>query len=99
MMKIPITQACKSLYFISSLESDTPLVLLAKLKFREDKVAEYSKIADKTDKAVEAEELVMLHHIFDQDPADPLRFVWSEAYQNDDALLAHLAKPATGVYL
>jgi len=41
----------------------------------------------------------MLHHTFDQDPDDHLRFVWSEVYQNDDALLAHLANPALGVYL
>ena len=41
----------------------------------------------------------MLHHTFDQDPDDPLRFVWSEVYKNDDALLAHLANPALGVYL
>ena len=41
----------------------------------------------------------MLHHTFDQDPNYPLRFVWSEVYKNDDALLAHLANPAVGVYL
>ncbi len=26
-------------------------------------------------------------------------FVWSEVYKNDDALLAHLANPALGIYL
>ena len=41
----------------------------------------------------------MLHHTFDQDPDYPLRFVWSEVYKNDDALLAHLANLAVGVYL
>ena len=40
----------------------------------------------------------MLHHTFDQDPDDPLRFVWSEVYKNDDALLAHLANPASVSY-
>ena len=30
--------------------SDTPFMLLAKLKVKEDKVAEYLEIADKTDK-------------------------------------------------
>ena len=39
------------------------------------------------------------HHTFDQDPDNPLRFVRSEVYKNDDALLAHLANPAVGVYL
>lgn len=32
-------------------------------------------------------------------PEDALRFVWSEVYKNDNALLAHLANPAVGVYL
>tara|TARA_B100001989_G_scaffold9786_1_gene6362 strand:- start:9 stop:368 length:360 start_codon:yes stop_codon:yes gene_type:complete len=74
-------------------------MLLAKLKVKEDKVAEYSEIADKTDKAVEAEEPGMLHYTFDQDPDDPLCFVWSEVYKNDDALLAYLANQALSVYL
>ena len=82
-----------------SFGSDTPFMLLAKLKIKEDKVAEYLEIADKTDKAVEANEPGMLHHTFDQDPDDPLCFVWSEVYKNDDALLAHLANPAVGEYL
>ena len=74
-------------------------MLLAKLKVKEDKVDEYLEIADKTDKAVEAAEPDMLHHTFDQDPDDPLRFVWSEVYKNDEALLAHLANPALSAYL
>ena len=41
---------------MSSFGSDTPFMLLAKLKVKEDKVAEYLEIADKTDKAVEADE-------------------------------------------
>ena len=81
---------------MSSFGSDTPFMLLAKLKVKGDKVAEYLEIADKTDKAVEAEEPGMLHHTFDQDHDDPLRFVWSEVYKNDDALLAH---PVLDVYL
>ena len=40
-----------------------------------------------------------LHHTFDQDHDDPLSFVWSEVYKNDDAFLAYLANPALGVYL
>ena len=41
---------------MSSFGSDTPFMLLAKLKIKEDKLAEYLEIADKTDKAVEADE-------------------------------------------
>ena len=58
---------------MSSFGSDTPFMLLAKLKVKEDKVAEYLEIADKTDKAVEADEPGMLHHTFDQDLDDPFR--------------------------
>ena len=92
-MGIPISQARKSL-FLCLFGSDTPFMLLAKLKVKEDKVAEYLEIADKTDKAVEADEPGMLHHTFDQDPDDPLRFVWSVVNKNDDALLAYLSNLA-----
>ena len=74
-------------------------MLLAKLKVQEDKVAEYLEIADKTDKAVEADEPGMLHHTFDEDPDDPLRFVWSEVYKNDDALIFHINNPPVGEYV
>ena len=47
---------------MSSFGSDTPFMLLAKLKVKKDKVAEYLEIADKTDKAIEAEEPGILHH-------------------------------------
>ena len=79
--------------------ADTPFILLAKVTVKEDKVSEYLELADKTDKAVEAAEPGMLHHTFDQDPENPLIFVWSEAYKNDEAFIAHLANPAIGEYL
>ena len=41
----------------------------------------------------------MLHHTFDQDPGNPLIFLWSEAYKNDDNFISHLANPAIGDYL
>ncbi len=58
---------------MSNFGSDTPFILLAKFKVKEDKVDEYLVIADKTDKTIEAVEPHMLHHTFDQDPNDPLR--------------------------
>ena len=63
--------------------ADTPFILLAKITVKEDKVSEYLELAEKTDKAVEAAEPGMLHHTFDQDPENPLIFVWSEAYKNE----------------
>ena len=76
MIEVPITQARKSLFFMSIFGSDTPFMLLAKLKVKEDKVQEYLEIADKTDKAVESDKPRMHHHTFDQDADDPLSFVW-----------------------
>ena len=84
---------------MSNFGPDTPFILLAKITVKEDKVSEYLELADKTDKAVEAVEPGMLHHTFDQDPENPLIFVWSEAYKNDEAFIAHLANPAIGEYL
>ena len=76
-----------------------PFILIARIRVKEGKVEEYLKIAKEADDAVNESEPDMLIHTFDQDPDDPLCFVWSEVYKNDDALLAHLANPAVGVYL
>ena len=54
---------------------------------------------DKTDEAFEAVEPRMLYHTFDKDPANPLIFVSSETYKNDEAFITHLANPAFGEYL
>ena len=78
---------------------ETPIILLARLRVKPDKIQEYLELADKTDKAVEASEPGMLHHTFDQDPENPLCFVWSEVFKNDDAFLAHLVNPSVGAYL
>ena len=79
--------------------ADTPFILIARIQAKPYKVQEYLLLASKTDKAVEAAEPGMLHHTFDQDPDNPLRFVWSEVYKNDEAFIAHLANPAVGEYL
>ncbi len=60
---------------------ETPFILLARLRVKPDKIQEYLELADKTDKAVEASEPGMLHHTFDQDPENPLCFVWSEVFK------------------
>tara|TARA_Y100001968_G_scaffold106102_1_gene95975 strand:- start:2706 stop:3092 length:387 start_codon:yes stop_codon:yes gene_type:complete len=82
-----------------SFGADTPFILIARVQVKPDKTQEYLDLADKTDKAVEAAEPGMLHHTFDQDPENPLRFTWSEVYKNDEAFIAHLANPAVGEYL
>ena len=37
---------------------------------------EYLESAERNDKSVEANELGMLHHKFDQDPYDPILFLY-----------------------
>ena len=59
---------------MSGFGSDNLFMLLAILEVKKDKLEEYLEIADKIDKAVEADEPGMLHHTFDQNPDDPLRF-------------------------
>ena len=78
---------------------ETPFILLARLRVKPDKIQEYLELADKTDKAVEASEPGMLHHTFDHDPENPLCFIQSEVFKNDDAFLAHLVNPHIGAYL
>ena len=82
-----------------SFGAETPFILLARIQVKPEKVQEYLLLAAKTDKAVEDSEPEMLHHTFDQDPENHLRFVWSEVYKNDEAFLAHLANPSVGEYL
>ena len=82
-----------------SFGAESPFILLARIQVKPDKVQEYLLLAAKTDKAVEDSEPGMLHHTFDQDPENPLCFVWSEVFKNDDAFLAHLVNPPVGAYL
>ena len=84
---------------MAKFDSSTPFILIARIQVKPGKVQEYLELAIKTDAAVEASEPGMLHHTFDQDPDDPLAFVWSEVYANDAAFLAHLSNPIVGDYL
>ena len=79
--------------------SNTPFVLLASLRVKPDRLEEYLELAEKTDAAVKESEPGMLLHTFDADPSDPCAFTWTEVYQNDAALLAHLNNPKLDEYL
>ena len=79
--------------------SNTPFVLLASLRVKPDRLEEYLELAKKTDTAVKESEPGMLLHTFDADPSDPCAFTWTEVYQNDAALLAHLNNPKLDEYL
>ena len=78
---------------------NTPFVLLASLRVKPDRLEEYLELAEKTDTAVKESEPGMLLHTFDADPSDPCAFTWTEVYQNDAALLAHLNNPKLDEYL
>ncbi|GIR14289.1 MAG: hypothetical protein CM15mP25_0440 [Gammaproteobacteria bacterium] len=41
----------------------------------------------------------MLLHTFDQDPSDPQGFIWTEVYENSEALIFHLNNADLGAYL
>ena len=84
---------------MASFNETTPFILLARIHVKPGCLDDYLLLAEQTDAAVEASEPGMLHHTFDQDPSDPLTFVWSEVYANDAAFAAHLANPAVGTYL
>ena len=83
------TSACN----MATFDGSTPFILLARCHVKPEFAAEYLEAARVADEGVKASEPGMLHHTFDQDPSDPLAFVWSEVYANDEALLKHLANP------
>ena len=84
---------------MSSFDSSTPFMLLARIHVKPGCVEDYLELARATDAAVENSEPGMLHHTFDQDPEDPLAFVWSEVYADDAAFEAHVSNPPVQEYL
>ena len=74
-------------------------LLIARIQVQPGKVRSYTGIAKTADTAVEDSEPGMLHHEFCADPTDDNAFVWAEVFQDDAAILAHLANPAVGTYL
>lgn len=78
---------------------ETPFVLIARVKVKPGKVENYLKIAEEVDKAVEKSEPGMLFHNFDSDPSNELKFIWTEIYKNDDALIFHINNPPVGEYV
>ena len=77
----------------------TPFILLARVQVKQGCVGDYLELARETDAAVEKSEPGMIHHTFDQDPNDPLSFVWSEVYANDEAFKEHVSNAPVQKYL
>ena len=84
----------------STLETgDNPFVLIARLHALPNASGEVLRLSNAADAAVKASEPGMLLHTFDQDPSDPLGFVWTEVYANSAALIFHLENPPLQKYL
>ena len=84
---------------MSNFDASTPFVLIARIRVKEGKVADYIQLAEETDDAVKDTEPGMLHHTFNSDPDDPLCFVWTEVFENDAAFITHLNNPPVLDYL
>ena len=78
---------------------DTPFVLIARLHAMPKEADAVLRLSEAADEAVKASEPEMLLHTFDQDPSDPLGFVWTEVYANSAALIFHLENPPLQKYL
>jgi autoinducer 2-degrading protein len=78
---------------------EKPFVLIARLHALPNASGEVLRLSEAADEAVKASEPGMLLHTFDQDPSDPLGFVWTEVYANSAALIFHLENPPLQKYL
>lgn len=77
----------------------TPFVLIGRLHALPGEAENVIALSAAVDRKVEAGEPGMLLHTFDADPNDPLGFVWTEVYENSDALVFHLENADLGAYL
>ena len=74
-------------------------ILIARVHVKEGMVERYLDAAQTVDEAVEKTEPGMLFHNFDSDPTNELKFVWTEIYKNDEALIFHINNPPVGEYV
>ena len=74
-------------------------VLIARLHALPGEADQVVALSAAVDKKVEAGEPGMLLHTFDQDPSDPQGFIWTEVYENSEALIFHLNNADLGAYL
>ena len=74
-------------------------VLIARLHALPGQVDQVVAMSAAVDQKVEAGEPGMLLHTFDQDPSDPKGFIWTEVYENSEALVFHLNNADLGAYL
>ena len=83
----------------AAVTGEKPFVLIARLHALPNTSEDVLRLSESADEAVKASEPGMLLHTFDQDPSDPLAFVWTEVYANSAALIFHLENPPLQKYL
>jgi len=86
MLDVPLAAA------LSPVGADTPFVLLAKVKVRAGMGAHFVQAINSAVGRTEAAETNLLLSTLDADATDPNRYVWSEYYRNDDALMQRLMR-------
>lgn len=77
----------------------SPFVLIARLHALPNAAEQVVALSRAVDAKVEQGEPGTLLHTFDADPDDALGFVWTEVYENSEALLFHLNNTDLGLYL
>ena len=74
-------------------------VLIARLHALPGQADQVVALSAAVDRKVEAGEPGMLLHTLDQDPTDPQGFIWTEVYENSEALIFHLNNADLSAYL
>ena len=74
-------------------------VLIARLHALPGQAEQVVAMSAAVDKKVEAGEPGMLLHTFDRVTDDPQGFIWTEVYENSEALIFHLNNVDLGAYL
>jgi quinol monooxygenase YgiN len=77
----------------------TALVLIARLHALPAQAEQVIALSGAVDQKVEAGEPGMLLHTFDRDSGDSQGFIWTEAYENSEALIFHLNNADLGASL
>ena len=77
----------------------TAFVLIARLHALPGHADQMIALPGAVDETLEAGEPGMLLHTFDRDPGDSQGFIWTEVYEDSEALILHLNNVDLGAYL
>ena len=77
----------------------TAFVLIARLHALPGQADQMIALSGAVDETLEAGEPGMLMHTFDRDPGDSQGFIWTEVYEDSEALIVHLNNVDLGACL